>query len=105
MQRSRCVGGRADNFPTPEEYERVSYTFTINAANFLCKVVESQVMEVQTDRPAQPFRFCYCSTKWADREGTARTGLFSFEAESRIMKVCVNSCTRPIDLMTPCSFF
>ncbi|KIJ15758.1 hypothetical protein PAXINDRAFT_168784 [Paxillus involutus ATCC 200175] len=78
-----CIGGKADDFATPQEFERVSYTFTVNAANFLCKVAQSQPIEGQTGRAAQPFRFCYCSTKGANRAGD---GWFSFEAQTRNMK-------------------
>jgi len=81
-----CVGGKADNFSSPQEFERVSYTFTLNAAHFLSKLAKSQTTEGQTDLVAQPFRFCYCSAKWANRNGKAGGGLFLFEAQSRNMK-------------------
>ncbi|KAN0082960.1 hypothetical protein V8E55_008755 [Tylopilus felleus] len=81
-----CVGGKADKFPTPEEYGRVSYTFALNAAYFLSKLAQSQSSEAQTDRAAQPFRFCYCSARGASRKGKAGSGLFPVEALSRNMK-------------------
>ncbi|KAG6371492.1 hypothetical protein JVT61DRAFT_9530 [Boletus reticuloceps] len=83
-----CVGGEADNFATPEEYERVSYTFTLNAALFLTKLAHSQISQAhtETDRAAQPFRFCYCSAKGANRQGTAGSGFISVNPETRNMK-------------------
>jgi len=83
----RCIGGKADHFSSPEEFERVSYTFTLNAAHFLSKLAQSQTTQGQTDRAGQPFRFCYCSAKWANRDGKAGSGLFSFESQTRNMKV------------------
>ncbi|KAG8221776.1 hypothetical protein J3R82DRAFT_2091 [Butyriboletus roseoflavus] len=81
-----CVGGKADDFSSPQEFERVSYTFTLNAARFLSKLAQSHTTQDQTDSATHPFRFCYCSTKWANRAGTAGSGLFSFEGQSRNMK-------------------
>ncbi|KAH7923318.1 hypothetical protein BV22DRAFT_1036485 [Leucogyrophana mollusca] len=81
-----CIGGKANDFATPEEFERISYTFTVNAANFLSKVAQQQPLEGKTGRAAQPFRFCYCSGKWADRHGKAGEGWFSFETQTRNMK-------------------
>ncbi|KAF8838800.1 hypothetical protein BDN67DRAFT_982245 [Paxillus ammoniavirescens] len=54
-----------------------------NAANFSSKVAQSQFTEGQTGRAAQPFRFCYCSAKGANRAGD---GWFSFETQTRNMK-------------------
>ncbi|KAG9311177.1 hypothetical protein JVU11DRAFT_8246 [Chiua virens] len=81
-----CVGGKANDFATPEEFERVSYTFTLNAARFLSKLVQSQSQDAQADHPVQPLRFCYCSGKWANRDGTAGNGVFVYEAQTRNMK-------------------
>jgi len=81
-----CVGGKADDFSSPQEFELVSYTFTLNAAHFLSKLAESQASQNQADRASQSFRFCYCSTKWANRAGNAGSHLFSYEAGTRNMK-------------------
>ncbi|EGN97104.1 hypothetical protein SERLA73DRAFT_139161 [Serpula lacrymans var. lacrymans S7.3] len=80
------IGGRADDFPDPDTYERVSYTYTISAANFLCKIAQNQSHEGRHGREAQPFRFCYCSGKWADRHGKAGGGWWTWEAKTRNMK-------------------
>ncbi|KAG6374705.1 hypothetical protein JVT61DRAFT_4075 [Boletus reticuloceps] len=82
-----CVGGKFDDFATPEEYERVSYTFTLNAVHFLTKLAHSQISQAQTetDRAAQPLRFCYCSAKGANRNGTAG-GFISVDPKMRNMK-------------------
>ncbi|KIJ64077.1 hypothetical protein HYDPIDRAFT_175788 [Hydnomerulius pinastri MD-312] len=92
-----CIGGKADGFATPEEFERVCYTFTVNAANFLSKVAQAQTVEEQTGRTAQPFRFCYCSGKWANRDAKASGGWFSWEAQTRSMKGRVETELLAID--------
>ncbi|KAI9457680.1 hypothetical protein HD554DRAFT_2301362 [Boletus coccyginus] len=69
-----CIGGKADNFPSPEEFERVSYS------------LPNPTTQGQTGRAGQPFRFCYCSAKWANRDSKAGSGLFSFESQTRNMK-------------------
>ncbi|KAF9218457.1 hypothetical protein BS17DRAFT_791295 [Gyrodon lividus] len=81
-----CIGGKSDGFATPEEFERVSYTFAVNAAHFLSNIAQSQTTEGQIGRAAQPLRFCYCSAKWANRQGKAGDGWFSYEAQTRNMK-------------------
>ncbi|KAH7890339.1 hypothetical protein F5I97DRAFT_1834719 [Phlebopus sp. FC_14] len=83
----RCIGGKADDFATPSEFERISLTFTVNAANFFSKLAqEEQLTEGQIGLPDRRFRFCYCSAKWANRDGKANESLFSWEAHTRNMK-------------------
>ncbi|KAF9235956.1 hypothetical protein BU15DRAFT_89366 [Melanogaster broomeanus] len=71
-----CIGGKADDFATSQEFERISYDFTVNAAAFLSKVAQSQSAEGQTGP---------CG-KWANREGKAGDSWFSYEAQTRNMK-------------------